>query len=150
MFRALHLPKAALKLSKKGNDYFVWCVARKKQLLLTPEEWVRQHAIHFLISYRNVPLGLIVSEQGIQVNQLARRCDIVVYGNNQEPKILVECKSPDIALNTTVLHQIAQYNAKLNVDYLWITNGLEHHFYYINRQQKSLQKIEDLPDYFLI
>ena len=80
MIQPLALPKANLKLTKKDEQIFVWCVARKKTLLLTPEEWVRQHIIHYLVNEKNVPLGLIVSEYSIKVNKLARRCDIVVFG----------------------------------------------------------------------
>lgn len=147
MFKALNLPKANLKLSKKEGKYYIWCITRKKTLLLTPEEWVRQHAIHYLIGQKNVPPGLIISEQEINIHRLNRRCDVVIYGTDQKAKLLVECKAPEISLDQKVLHQIAHYNSSVNVDYLWITNGLQHYMFYINRENGSFQAIDELPDF---
>ncbi|MCE2743241.1 MAG: type I restriction enzyme HsdR N-terminal domain-containing protein [Fluviicola sp.] len=75
--QALALPKAQLKITKKGNELFVWCVARKKTLVLTPEEWVRQHVIHYLVNDLKVPLGLIASEVSLSINKLSRRCGLL-------------------------------------------------------------------------
>jgi hypothetical protein len=144
---ALNLPKANLKLSKKGKQVYVWCITRKKELMLTPEEWVRQHVIHFLINTKKVPSGLIASEQNISIHQLNRRCDIIVYGKNQIPKLLVECKAVNVILDTKSLHQIAHYNSQLNVDLLWITNGLTHVLYRIDRVKKTLNIIDELPNF---
>ena len=135
------------KLKKNKDKLFIYDVVRKNWFLLTPEEWVRQHVIHYLVEHKNVPLGLIISEQGIQINELFRRCDVVVYGRDQQAKLVVECKATDVDLNQKVLHQIAHYNAKLQVDYLWITNGVKHVFYHINRTDKTLNVLEELPDF---
>jgi len=150
MIQPLALPKANLKLTKKGDQIFVWCVARKKILLLTPEEWVRQHIIHYLVNDKNVPLGLIVSEYSIKVNKLARRCDIVVFGLDQQPKLIVECKAPEVAINQKVLHQVSQYNFQLNVDYLFLTNGLTHVNCKINRSENSFEYLAELPDFSIL
>lgn len=147
MLHALNLPKAPLKLSRKDEQLFVWCVVRKKTLVLTPEEWVRQHVIHYLISDRKVPLGLIASEQGISIHKLNRRCDVVVYGRDQRPKLLVECKAPEITLSAHTLHQIAHYNAELGVDYLWVTNGIQHALYQIDRTGNQIVVLEELPEF---
>ncbi len=147
MIVPLNLPQANLKLSKKNEQLFVWCIVRKKTLILTPEEWVRQHVIHFLINQKNVPLGLISSELGIQIHQLNRRCDVVIYGKDQMPKLLIECKAPEIKMNQNTLQQIAHYNATLNVDYLWITNGIEHALYFIDRNNNQIQILNELPDF---
>ena len=147
MIQPLNLPKAPLKLSRKDEVVFVWCEIRKKKLQLTPEEWVRQHVIHFLIQENNVPLGVIASEQAIQVNRLLRRCDLVVYNQSGKPIILVECKAPEVILTEKVVYQIAQYNSKLNVDYLLITNGIEHYYCYINRQTNAIEYLENLPNW---
>ena len=147
MFTPLNLPQANLKLSRKEGKIYVWCIIRKKNLLLTPEEWVRQHAIHFLIHTRNYPIGLIASELGIQVNKLVRRCDIVVYNRSKKPILLVECKSTDVILTEQVIHQIAQYNRNLNVPHLWITNGISHRVFEIDAVQNSLIQLEDIPFY---
>lgn len=147
MIVPLNLPQANLKLSKKNEQLFVWCIIRKKALILTPEEWVRQHVIHFLINQKNVPLGLISSELGIQIHQLNRRCDVVIFGREKAPKLLVECKAPEVKLNQNTLQQIAHYNATLNVDYLWITNGIEHALYFIDRINSQIQILNELPNY---
>jgi hypothetical protein len=146
-FTPLHLPKAPLKLSQKEGIVFVMCQIRKKKLLLTPEEWVRQHAIHFLISQKSVPKGLIASELGIKIHGLGRRCDIVVYGKDKKIKILVECKAPEVQITEKTLHQIAHYNSSIGADYLWLTNGISHYFIFINRNLKRLEYIEEIPDF---
>ena len=150
MIQALALPNANLRLSKKGDDIFVWCASRKKKLLLTPEEWVRQHVIHFLVNSKSIPLGLLISEFSIKINTLSRRCDIVVFGTNQKPKLIVECKAPNVAINEKVFQQIAHYNFKLNVDYLMLTNGLKHVFCKIDRENKTFIYLEELPDFLII
>lgn len=147
MIQPLNLPKAPLKLSRKDGIVFVWCEIRNKKLKLTPEEWVRQHVIHFLITFKNVPKGVIASEQTIQVNGLTRRCDLVVYNSHGKPILLIECKAADVTLNEKVLHQIAQYNFNLNVDYLLLTNGIEQYNCYINRTKNTIDYLENLPNW---
>ena len=147
MIQPLNLPKAPLKLSRNEGVVFVWCEIRNKKLKLTPEEWVRQHVIHFLITFKNVPKGVIASEQTIQVNGLTRRCDLVVYNSHGKPILLIECKAADVTLNEKVLHQIAQYNFNLNVDYLLLTNGIEQYNCYINRTKNTIDYLENLPNW---
>ena len=150
MIQALALPKANLRLSKKGDELYVWCVSRKKTLLLTPEEWVRQHVLHYLVNDKSIPLGLLISEYSIKVNTLSRRCDLVAFGNDQQPKLIVECKAPDVPINQKVFHQIAQYNFQLNVDYLMLTNGLHHVICKIDRINNAFIYLEELPDFSII
>ena len=145
--QALALPKAQLKITKKGDELFVWCVARKKTLVLTPEEWVRQHVIHYLVNDLKVPLGLIASEVSLSINKLSRRCDLIVFSKESKPLLLIECKAVDVPLTENVFHQIAQYNFKLNVDYLMMTNGIHHVFCNIDRVNNKLIYLEKLPLY---
>jgi hypothetical protein len=145
--QALALPKAQLKITKKGNELFVWCVARKKTLVLTPEEWVRQHVIHYLVNDLKVPLGLIASEVSLSINKLSRRCDLIVFSKESKPLLLIECKAVDVPLTENVFHQIAQYNFKLNVDYLMMTNGVHHVYCKIDRVNNKLIYLEKLPLY---
>ena len=145
--QALALPKAQLKITKKGDELFVWCVARKKTLVLTPEEWVRQHVIHYLVNDLKVPLGLIASEVSLSINKLSRRCDLIVFSKESKPLLLIECKAVDVPLTENVFHQIAQYNFKLNVDYLMMTNGIHHVFCKIDRVNNKLIYLEKLPIY---
>lgn len=141
VIQPLNLPKAPLKLEKKQGELYVWCVVRKKSLLLTPEEWVRQHVIHYLISSVHIPLERIASEYSIQVNGLLRRCDIVVVDQDGKPKMIVECKATTIPVNETVLFQIAQYNRELQVDYLLLSNGIDHFLTKINRETGELERV---------
>lgn len=147
MFHELNLPKAELKITKKGDQYFVFDNWRKKKLLITPEEWVRQHLLHFLVNEIHYPSSLIASEQGIEVNKLMRRCDAVVYGKDGNPKMIIECKAPDIKLSEQTFMQIAQYNSKLQVDFLLVSNGLEHIIARIDREQPKIIYLESFPSY---
>lgn len=140
----LNFPKADLRLRKRGEDVFVWCVVRKKELLCTPEEWVRQHAIHYLINEKNIPLGLIASEYSLEYNGLKKRADIVVFNRDQQPVLIVECKSTAVPITEAVLHQIAQYNHDLNVRYLMLTNGNEHVFCEVPKG-RELRYLRELP-----
>jgi hypothetical protein len=147
MIEPLIFPKASLKLSKKEEDLYVWCIARKKKLKLTPEEWVRQHVLHYLISSKAFPIGLIASEYAIQVNGLSRRCDLVVFNRKGEPIMIVECKATKVEINEKTLHQIAQYNFQLNVDLLLLTNGLHYVLCQIDKQNKTLKYHQEIPMY---
>ena len=150
MFSPLSFPKADLNISKKEGAYFVWCIIRKKKLVLTPEEWVRQHVIHFLINEKKVPVGLIASEFLISVNGLSRRCDIVVFDINKTPLLIVECKSVEVDINEKVLHQIAQYNFKLNTSNLFLTNGRTSVSCKINKVENNISYFMELPNLSLI
>ncbi|MDB0011554.1 type I restriction enzyme HsdR N-terminal domain-containing protein [Crocinitomicaceae bacterium] len=147
MFSPLSFPKADLKLSKKGEHISVWCIIRKKQLKLTPEEWVRQHVIHYLINEKFYPIGLIASEFSIEINGLVRRCDIVVFDKEKTPILIVECKATDEEINEKVLHQIAQYNFKLNTSFLFLTNGVMKVTCKINRSEQTLSYLKELPNF---
>ena len=146
MIRPLTFPKAQLKLTKKGDKLFVWCVVRKKTLLLTTEEWVRQHLVHYLINDKYVPIGLIAAEMPLKVNDLDRRCDVVVFNRSGKPVLIVECKAPEIGLDEKVFQQIAHYNFSLGADLLMVTNGLHHVVSRIDREENRLVMLEGLPD----
>lgn len=147
MIVPLNLPKANLKLKRKNNRIFVRCLVRQKELVLTPEEWVRQHVINFLQQKVNVPLQMIAAEMQIKVNELERRCDLVIYSKDGNPLLIVECKAPEISIDEKVLFQIAQYNRQLQVPYFMMTNGIEHYFTKINYTTGELHYLEQLPDY---
>lgn len=146
MIRPLAFPKAQLKLTKKGEKIFVWCIVRKKTLVLTPEEWVRQHMIHYLINDKNVPIGLIAAEMPLKVNDLDRRCDVVVFDRSGRPVMIVECKAPEVGLDEKVFQQIAHYNFSLGVDLLMVTNGLHHVVSRIDRVNNRLVMLEGVPE----
>jgi len=138
----LNFSKAPLKITKEGETHFVWCNIRKKKLILTPEEWVRQHVIHFLITEIAIPIGSIASELTITVNNLVRRCDIVVFDAFGSPKMIVECKAPEIPITENVFYQIAQYNRKLDVLFLMMTNGINHFCCEIDKKSGELTYLD--------
>lgn len=144
MIEPLNLPKANLKLSKREGTVYVWCIIRKKHLVCTPEEWVRQHVIHFLINEKNIPLGLIASEYNLKYNGLSKRADIVVFNRNGNPVLLVECKATTVDINQETLFQASQYNFELDVSTLMLTNGKQHVFCRINSEKKTLDFEQDL------
>ncbi len=145
MIEPLNLPKADLRLKKIKGVVHVWCIIRKKDLVCTPEEWVRQHFIHFLINERNVPIGLIASEYPLDYNGRLKRADIVVFNKRQDPVLIVECKAPKINLDEKTLFQIAQYNFHLDVDFLCLTNGLDHAYSQIDKENGSLRYLKEIP-----
>jgi type I site-specific restriction endonuclease len=148
MLTPLNLPQVKLKLTQKGEKLFVWDDFRMKQVVLTPEEWVRQHFLHFLINDKGVPKSLIAVEQGIQVNTMTRRCDAVIYNREGLPIAIVECKAPEIPLTEKTLQQIAQYNFKLRVNYLILTNGLQTITAFVNAEKKTIEYLEEVPSFF--
>lgn len=143
----LNFPKVELKLYKQSGSVYVWDVFRQKRLLLTPEEWVRQHVLHYLINYKSVPKSLIVSEFSIEVNKLKRRCDGVVFNKEGKPILIIECKAPEVKLNEAVFYQIAQYNFKLKVQWLIVTNGVQTIVANVNQQTGEIAYLEEIPDY---
>lgn len=147
MFTPLNLPKASLQLTKSDGIVFVWDIFRKKKLQLTPEEWVRQHFLHFLVNDKQVPKGLIATEYNIEVNKLKRRCDGVIFNKNSEPIAIIECKAPEIKLSEQTFYQIAQYNFKLRVEWLILTNGLDTIVAMVNHEQKTLDYFKSVPDF---
>jgi len=150
MFPQLNIPQAELRITKRSEQYLIWDVWRKKQVVLTPEEWVRQNLLHYLINHLNYPLGVIAVEMQIIVNALKRRCDAVVFDENGKPLMIIECKEPDVALSPQVMQQIAQYNFQLNTEWLLISNGLEHITLRVNRGSGTIQQIPDIPSFDII
>jgi len=140
----LNLPKADLEISKKGGEYFIKCLVRKKKLVLTPEEWVRQHIIAALINHYQISLNLIAVEHKVDYNERSKRADIVVYNREAQPRLIIECKAPEVRVDQATVQQIAQYNAILNVEFLMLSNGLEHFFATIDHQGK-VRALEEFP-----
>ena len=122
----LNLPNVALKTKLVEGTTQVFDAVRKKYLVLTPEEWVRQHFIHYLNKEKNYPLGLMGVEQMVKYNGMQTRADIVLYTTDGKPNVIVECKAPNIKITQDSFNQIAKYNFKLKVKYLVVTNGMQH------------------------
>jgi hypothetical protein len=143
----LNLPEFAYTLKKADGKIWIFDVIRKKYLVLTPEEWVRQHFVHYLVSSLNYPRSLIKVEGGLIYNQLSKRSDIVVFDRLGAPWMIVECKSPDQKINENVLRQASVYNSSLRAKYLTVTNGLIHFCSHINWHENKIDLLKELPAY---
>jgi hypothetical protein len=128
----LNLPPFEYKLKKADGKVWIFDVIRKKYIVLTPEEWVRQHFIHYLITELNYPRPLIKVEGGLVFNQLAKRSDIIVFNREGNPWMIIECKSPELQLLPSTLQQAAVYNSTLKSKFLAVTNGMVHYCSEIN------------------
>jgi hypothetical protein len=145
MIVPLNFPKAPLNLVRRSNTIYVTCLVRKKQVKLTPEEWVRQHVIFYLIEYKKASPGLITVEKSLLINGLTRRFDLLVANREGNTKILIECKATDVQLTEETLFQLAQYNSVLTSEYVMITNGLQSLTAQINHATGAIELLEDLP-----
>ncbi|MBN1950599.1 MAG: type I restriction enzyme HsdR N-terminal domain-containing protein [Bacteroidales bacterium] len=120
---------------------------RKKRLLLTPEEWVRQHVLSFLQQEKKFPANLISTEAGLKVNRLSCRYDALVYNRQGAPVLLIECKAPSVKIDQKVFDQIAAYNQTVQAPYLFITNGLKHFCCYHDQLEKKYRFLDDIPEF---
>lgn len=139
----LNLPDANLKLARKEGQVVVWDPIRKKHLVLTPEEWVRQHFIHYLIALK-YPETAIALEGGFHLGKKLQRTDILIYQKGK-PAMIVECKAPQVKLNQTTFDQALRYNTYYNTGHIVVTNGLQHHAARVNPEQQNLQFLTEIP-----
>ena len=140
----LNFPDFEFKLKKIDNKTFIFDSFRKKFILLTPEEWVRQHVLNFLV-LKKIPITHIAVEKQIIINSLNKRFDVVIYNNTGDVIMLVECKSPSIKLTQNVFDQISIYNLNLNSKYCMVTNGLDHIYFKIDKSSKKFTFVKDFP-----
>ncbi len=146
MRTALKLPAIDARIRKgEGEKEEIFDPLRKKYVALTPEEWVRQHMIHYLLGHLGYPSSLVTVEAGLSYGKRKKRTDIVVHGRNGRPVMIVECKAPHVPLTQEVLQQAAMYNMPLQVSYLVLTNGLALHILYINRQEQKIETRDSFP-----
>ena len=143
----LNLPSYSFKIKNKENKLYIFDIIRKKNIMLTPEEWVRQNFIHFLIKEKKYPKSLIAIEKQLIINNLTKRTDILIFDKNGLPNIIVECKAPSVKISQDTFDQIARYNLKLNANYLIVTNGLQHFYCKIDHQLEKYHFLQDIPDY---
>ncbi len=146
MFR-LNLPEIELNIKKTKSGFQIMDVFRNRFVKLTPEEWVRQNFLHFLVNHKSYPIGLIAVETELNVSGLKKRCDAVVYNQKAEAILIVEFKAPNVPITQEVFEQVAIYNMKLNVDYFMISNGIEHYFYKMDRASNKYQFYDEIVDY---
>lgn len=143
----LNLPPYPFRITKRGGQFFVFDEIRKKTLLVTPEEWVRQHFVQFLVAQKKYPKSLIQLEGGLNLHGMTKRSDILVYNSSAEKILLVECKAPSVKITQSVFDQIARYNMVHRVSLLVVTNGLQHFYCKIDFEGQKYFFLEELPDY---
>ncbi len=143
----LNLPSYEFRYKEENGQVFIFDEIRKKYVVLTPEEWVRQHFTMFLIDQRRVPAGLIMFEKNIRMNSMSRRPDIVVHSRSADPLMIVECKAPELKLSQAAFDQAARYNSVLKVPYLVVTNGLQHYCCRMEEGGHEWRFLPDIPDY---
>ena len=143
----LNFPKYNFRFKSNENKTLIFDIIRKKFVVLTPEEWVRQHTIHFLTSEKKYPISHINVEKQLQLNDTVKRYDIVVFNKDGTIKIIVECKAPSIKTNQQTFDQIARYNLVLKSETLMVTNGLEHFFCKMDFANKKYLFLKNLPNY---
>jgi hypothetical protein len=143
----LNLPQYKFKLKSNENKTLIFDKVRKKYFVLTPEEWVRQHYISFLIEEKKYPVSLIAIEKQLTINGLKKRSDILIFNTDGKPEIIVECKAPSVKITQETFDQIARYNLTLKANYLVVTNGLQHIFCKIDTLKESYIFLPEIPDY---
>ncbi|MBK9480305.1 MAG: type I restriction enzyme HsdR N-terminal domain-containing protein [Bacteroidetes bacterium] len=147
MYPTLNLPAYAVKLKNHSQRTQIFDRIRKKFVALTPEEWVRQHVVNYLIEHKNFPASRIAIESSLKYNQLLRRPDIVYYDNDLKPTLIVECKATDVKISQTTFDQIARYNMPLRVNYLLVTNGIQHFCCRMEYEKEEVIFLKELPDF---
>ena len=138
-------PKPEFRIKKEGEKEFIFDALRKKWLLLTPEEWVRQNFIQYMIRVKKYPSSLIATEKEIQLGELKKRFDILMYDSKHQPWMMIECKGPEIKLNDAVLQQILRYNISVPVSLIIITNGKLTYGW--QKMGIDLELINEIPDW---
>ncbi len=144
--QSLNLPTYEFRIAKNNEDKHIYDIIRNKFILLTPEEWVRQHVIHYLIKDLGYPRGLLKVESGVTYNTRTKRSDIVIYKNTGKPYILVECKAPSVKINQSTVEQVAMYNRVLNAEVIILTNGLVHYTFKLG-DKGGLINLDEIPKF---
>jgi hypothetical protein len=143
----LNLPDYKFKFKSNENKMLIFDNLRKKYMVLTPEEWVRQHFVQFLIEEKKYPVSLIALEKQLTINNRKKRTDILVFNKEGNHDIIVECKAPTIKITQAAFDQIARYNLKLKANFLVVTNGIEHFYCKMDFEKETYVFLKEIPDY---
>ena len=143
----LNMPSFAAKVINKMGKSQIWDTTRRKYVALTPEEWVRQHFVNYLITKKGYPSALLANELSIKLNGTSKRCDTVVFDRYLDPLMIVEYKAPHVSITREVFDQIVRYNMALRVRFLTISNGVRHFCCQIDYGRQTYDFLKDIPDY---
>jgi hypothetical protein len=143
----LNLPEFEFKVKKADGKLWIFDSIRRKDVVLTPEEWVRQHFINYMINHLHYPKTLIRIEGGLKYNQLSKRADLVIYDRAGAPWMVVECKSADQEVNESTVRQASVYNHTMKAKYLVVTNGMKHYCAAIDWEKHGYQMLITMPEF---
>ena len=146
----INLPPYAIRMREKDGKRQIFDFLRRRYVALTPEEWVRQHFVHFLTEHKGYPKGLLANEVELRVGDKHLRCDTLLYNKELKPQMIIEYKKPDIELTQRVFDQITAYNFLLHVDYLVVSNGRQHYCCRMDYEKGEYSFLESIPDYELL
>jgi hypothetical protein len=147
MMQKLNFPDYAFRFKNSENRVAIFDSIRKKFIILTPEEWVRQHVVRYLLEEKKYPISHINVEKIIKINGLTKRYDIVVFQPDGKIFLLIECKAPGVAISQSTFDQIARYNMTADAAYMMVTNGLNHYFCQMDHEQEKYIFLQNLPEY---
>ena len=146
----INLPPYDIKMREQGGKRQIFDFLRRKYVALTPEEWVRQHFVHFLINHKGYPQGLLANEVELKVGDKKLRCDTLLYNRALQPQMIIEYKAPHVEITQQVFNQITVYNHLLHVDFLVISNGLQHFCCRMDYDHQSYAFLQEIPGYQLL
>jgi hypothetical protein len=147
MMKQLNLPTYSFKMKSESDLEYIYDQFRKKYVRLTSEEWVRQNFAYYLMAEKSYPASRMMLEKSLKINKMSKRCDILVCNDNGFPIVMIECKSPDISIGQSTFEQVSVYNIAFHVEYLIITNGLQHFCCRVNFENRSVSFMNEIPDY---
>ena len=143
----LNLPLYNFRIKNQNDKQFIFDAQRQKFVSLTPEEWVRQHFIRFLIEEKKFPAAWIAIEKQLNINGMKKRCDAIVYDEYAKPLVLIEFKAPEVSITQATFDQAVVYNLELNVSFFIISNGLQHYACKIDLKEGKYLFFEEIPDF---
>ena len=143
----LNLPEYNFRIKKQNEKLLIFDTQRKRYVALTPEEWVRQHFIRFLIEVKGYPAALLAIEKQLDMNGMRKRCDAILYDNDANPILIIELKAPNVPISQSTFDQVAVYNAKLKVDFFMVSNGIEHFCCKVNVENARYEFFSEIPSF---
>ena len=147
MLDNINLPPYNISIRQENGEKQIFDILRRKHVSLTPEEWVRQHFVHYLIEHLGYPTALMANETRLSIGGKQLRADTVVYDHSLHPRVIIEYKAPTVRLSQKVFDQISTYNMLMHVDYLMVSNGLQHYCCKMDYENQKYLFIENIPCY---
>ena len=144
---ALNLPQYDVRIKAEGRRTLIFDPVRKKYVALTPEEWVRQHIINYLVTEKDYPVSLVSVETPLKYARLDKRSDLLVSNRNGQPLMIIECKAPEVSITEKVFEQIAVYNLAVHAPYMMVTNGMQHYCLIAATEHSPAQFLKEIPKY---